>query len=236
MWGKLLTGVGWENFIKLLPLVSQKHTSGLGGSQGMHCGGQQCGKARSPALLIQNTRKKSRLWNWQSGAGCVPKNPLTLSDIISEFLSSFSLSFPDNTNKRLNYSPWDSFFSYYPLASCWRSLYIYLYISPAHLHTPGRTPSPVSGLKAADPVRNRPWWLTSRLVKKRGVGLRTTAVTRSAGVAAASAACPDPSSGSLCFLLPPPVSNTNTTVRETSEYDALAHTKSPAAHFWSAVR
>lgn len=110
MWGKLLTGVGWENFIKLLPLVSQKHTSGLGGSQGMHCGGQQCGKARSPALLIQNTRKKSRLWNWQSGAGCVPKNPLTLSDIISEFLSSFSLSFPDNTNKRLNYSPWDSFF------------------------------------------------------------------------------------------------------------------------------
>lgn len=101
----------------------------------------------------------------------MPKNPLTLSDIISEFLSSFSFSFPDNTNKRLNYSPWESFL--FILSSCIllkTSVHLPLYLSSTSSYAwansfscewfegsrPGTKPAMVAHKPACEEERGRP--------------------------------------------------------------------------------
>lgn len=67
---------------------------------------------------------------------------------------------------------------------------IYLYIALKHPRMPGRTPSPVNGLSAADPVRTQPWCLCKPAGEWRGVGLQTTAVTRCAAARQAPAMDP----------------------------------------------
>lgn len=101
---------------------------------------------------------------------------------------------------------------------------IYLYIALKHPRTPGRIPSPVNGLSAADPVRTRPWCLCKPAGEWRG---GRPADYRSDPVRCCASS---PSTGSLS----PAGVQSNTAL--SGSRDALANARSPGSSLPSRVR